>query len=471
MAIFSRRTLQRLISENASFLKKTQLRKHIDSLNFNKKQYRKLLEDGKHINDLIEIYLNTEWEIALLNSLSKFGELYYEKKIGGSEPDIFFKSSKHNFEFVADVTCITGKQDKDNISLAFKNEFKEILDREKLSGYWRIFVYGNSLEMDFCNAKPRLMLGGKDQREEIFNGKEFTTFIECVKKAPERKDSFTYKKNKEDPEPRPPNQIELYKNVIVDIRIQYEPRNFYQVEYSQFDDRKIVSIEDDEIYKSLSKKYDQLAKTNYDGCLGIFLCDGIGNIFKRDKSRNVIYNFLSNHERIDFVLTVNSESNQYYFYEQKVKIKVELFQGYGNKLNSEIIKLLEKEFNDGFPKPARSVTDARDSLKFSFRNKEIVVSSPNRGRIVSSNEVKISSRTLQELLAGKLSSEKISYYLGFEGFSSSIPNSFLTMLNDGKLFNDVKIEKGENEKDDDWIVFKFDEDAAISPFKMPDSYK
>jgi hypothetical protein len=40
MAIFSRRTLQRLINENADFLNKTQTRKHIDALNFNKKNIR-----------------------------------------------------------------------------------------------------------------------------------------------------------------------------------------------------------------------------------------------------------------------------------------------------------------------------------------------------------------------------------------------------------------------------------------------
>jgi hypothetical protein len=33
MAIFSRRTLQRLINENAGFLTAKQLKKHVDSLN------------------------------------------------------------------------------------------------------------------------------------------------------------------------------------------------------------------------------------------------------------------------------------------------------------------------------------------------------------------------------------------------------------------------------------------------------
>ncbi len=299
MAVFSRRTLQRLINENANFLNKTQTKKHVDTLNLNKKKHQELLKSGKNINDLIEIYINTEWEVVLLNSLRKLGNLIHEKRIGGSEPDICFASSKHNFKFVGDITCVTGKQDKDNVSLTFKNELKEILDREKLSGYWEIFLRGNSREIDFCNAKPRLMLEGKSQWKEIFNNKDFNTFIERIKKNPERKDSFTYKKIKENPEPRLPNQIELYKDVVVDIEIKYEPRGFYQVEYSQFDDRKIVNIENDEIYKSLTKKYNQLTKTNYEGYLGIFICDGIGNTFERGdlvhkSSREVIRSYLKN---------------------------------------------------------------------------------------------------------------------------------------------------------------------------------
>lgn len=379
MAIFSRRTIQRLINENACFLTKTQTKKHIDALNLNKKKYQESLKDGKNTNDLIEVHLNTEWEIVLLNSLSKFGKIIHEKKIGKSEPDIFFTSYKNNFEFVGDITCITGKQDKDNISLAFKNEFKEIIDKEHPSGYWEIFLRGNSREMDFCNAKPRLMLGGKSQWEEIFRSKEFIAFIERVKKNPEKKESITYKKNKENPEPRPPNQIEMYRNVLVDIEVRYAPKNFYQVEYRQFDDRKIVSIESDEIYKSLLNKYRQLVKTQYDGYLGIFLCDGIGNTFNRGdlihkSSREVIHKFLHDHQKIDFVLTVNSETEPNSFYNQEAKIKTVLFQGNEHKLNSEVVTLLEDNLSKSFTKPARSIIDARSILKYNFTNKDTIIS-------------------------------------------------------------------------------------------------
>jgi hypothetical protein len=119
----------------------------------------------------------------------------------------------------------------------------------------------------------------------------------------------------------------------------------------------------------------------------------------------------------------------------------------------------------------RTVSGARTALKYNFTDKKTMISSARCGVEISCEQVKISSRTLLELLAGKLPWDKVFYYLGFEGYSSSIPNRFLTMFNDGRIFSEIKIEKGENEKDDDWIVFNFAEDPAISLFKMPDTYQ
>lgn len=476
MAIFSRRTLQRVINENAKFVKKKEAKKHIDALNVNE-EHQKLIEEGKKINEPIRTYLDNEWEVVVLNSLSKSGDVKHEEKIGGSKPDVFYTSKKYAFKFLGDITCITGTQDRDNVPLTFKNEFKEIIDRENLGGYWSIFINGNTREMDFCKVKPDLKLKTKEQRGKILTSEEFAAFIEKIKKNPEKKHSFTFKENKKNPEPLPKNQIELFRNVDIDVRIQYEPRSFYQVEVSQFDDRKIVNLENDEIYKSCFRKYEQLVKTNYPGCLGIFLCDGIGDTFNRgdllySNSKQVIYKFLGDHKIIDFILTVTSESEPYNF-NQKAKIKLTLYQNCENKLTPEIIRFLENDLVKDFPKPARTVIDARNALKFSFTDKKIMISSGGCGLSISYNQVEISSRTMLEILSGKLSLEKVLDYWRFEtNGDNSAHNEFLRMLNEGKLFSEAKIEKGDNEIDDDWLVFKFGEpDAAVSPFKIPDSYK
>ena len=110
-------------------------------------------------------------------------------------------------------------------------------------------------------------------------------------------------------------------------------------------------------------------------------------------------------------------------------------------------------------------------MKTTFENKETVFSADYCGFEISNNEIKISAKAMLKLLAGKLSWEKFSYHLGFErptGFT--LPNMFLKMLNEGKLISIAKIEKRDFEIDDDWLVFKFDDqDPAISPFKVPDT--
>jgi hypothetical protein len=74
MTIFSRRTLQRLIDENASFLTRKQTKKHVDALN---------------VAD--EHSLGYEWEIVLLNVFSKLGTIKHEPPLGKT-PDIHFIS-------------------------------------------------------------------------------------------------------------------------------------------------------------------------------------------------------------------------------------------------------------------------------------------------------------------------------------------------------------------------------------------
>ena len=97
MAIFSRRTIQRLFNENNRkfhFSVKTQ---HL-SLNAKPSGYNKK-------------FLSTEWEVVILNVFAKvftpLGKVTTEKQFNGegSEPDIIFESEKYpDTNFVADIT-------------------------------------------------------------------------------------------------------------------------------------------------------------------------------------------------------------------------------------------------------------------------------------------------------------------------------------------------------------------------------
>jgi len=82
---------------------------------------------------------------------------------------------------------------------------------------------------------------------------------------------------------------------------------------------------------------------------------------------------------------------------------------------------------------------------------------------MSGNKIKLSSRTILDLLAGNIT---------YEEFPEAYKNYFKRRASEGKLIDEIKIEKAPDEEDDDWLIIEFGEpDAAVSPFKMPDTEK
>jgi len=109
MAIFSKRTLQRLLNENSKLMSAVDFQKYVDR--FNKDQ------NG---------FLSTEWEIAILNALSKVGDVKYEQSFGRNKhPDLFFTSTENpQISFLADITAASDKgYENDNPINDFKKEF------------------------------------------------------------------------------------------------------------------------------------------------------------------------------------------------------------------------------------------------------------------------------------------------------------------------------------------------------------
>ena len=120
MAIFSRRSLQRLLIENTEFLQPGQTRNHVERLN--------RME--------IELTLATEWEVVLLNSLYKRGNVIHEKNFGGTKrPDVYWESRespRHNF--VADITAASDKGlDKQNPYDVLSAELRKLVRERNLS--------------------------------------------------------------------------------------------------------------------------------------------------------------------------------------------------------------------------------------------------------------------------------------------------------------------------------------------------
>ncbi|HCX28311.1 MAG TPA: hypothetical protein DHU55_00835, partial [Blastocatellia bacterium] len=90
MALFTRRVLQRLIFENATFLTKDQRQRHADAIN----------RGGRES-------LAFEWEIVVLNALNRVFRVEHESERRSARPDAV-ALDRHSGEelFVADIATI-----------------------------------------------------------------------------------------------------------------------------------------------------------------------------------------------------------------------------------------------------------------------------------------------------------------------------------------------------------------------------
>lgn len=117
MSIFGRRIVQRMINENAQSMTASQLDKHVRRLN---------LEDGQAAS--------TEWEVVLLNSLSKLGRVQYEPDLGGSSrPDVLVSDCGIE-PFVVEITSVSDAgYELDNPVQDFETAFHELAEKKQLA--------------------------------------------------------------------------------------------------------------------------------------------------------------------------------------------------------------------------------------------------------------------------------------------------------------------------------------------------
>src|SRR6185295_18420983 len=116
MAIFSRRIVDKMLRENSAFLSREQLDQQVTRLNS---------ADFQPID--------TEWEIAVLNAFSKFGDVRHEPPLDGtSRLDLLF-TAHDGSQLLADVTSVSdeGFEDKSPVK-AFYVELQERLRKAGL---------------------------------------------------------------------------------------------------------------------------------------------------------------------------------------------------------------------------------------------------------------------------------------------------------------------------------------------------
>lgn len=451
MAIFSRRILQRMVNENAQFLFEGQTKKHVQQLNRMSK----------------DMTLAYEWEVVLLNALSKVGTVHHERSFGGGRyADIYFEPFDNtNASFVADITAISDKGvDENNPYEALSNELHKLVKECGLRANSFNLKVGRHPGPAFKGgSKVKLKLPGRTRFSQTIFGKNFDIFIQRIREKPRTAERYEVK------------------TTDADVEISYIPNQEFSsgqhVSYTE-----LYSMTENTAYQALETKASQLMGTGFSGPFGIFLCDGGCSLFNKRSTTGVSYSidqvikgFLSNHTEISFVVTLTTErKNPYATFPHKANPYLTYIRLYGGLKSDQTAFKLEsilKNMGDLLPIPEST---PRNGLYY-LKGKD-----PNLGRSRCGGmelsggkkvtRVKISARCLMELLAGKVDQTeffKAHAFIPFDLRSSNINNPFTMAMSRGQLIQNISIETSESD-DDDWISFELrGPDPAISPFNIP----
>lgn len=444
MAIFSRRTIQQMINENAAFLTEEQIDKQISKLDSNSFQS-----------------IDTEWEVVVLNVFSKVGQVEHEPDLGTSRKlDLLFTHHVDRSQFVADITTISDEKYEDETPLkAFGIELRQRIERVGLA----FNGFGYLVEPHPpTDAKTRLMLPKREHfSKEIFN-KKFKTFLREIKENPGEARS---------------HHVSTAKTNIV---ITYDPekKGSWGASYVY---TLATSKTQNTLYNALKeKKRKQLGQIEFSGAKGIIVCDGGSHMFHAKASgkyrpyfnaAEVIKEFLRQTRSIDFVLAIsviftNRGRIKINAERPMRKVKVELFPNRSFGTLSDKLRNRLSEIEGYFPEPFNTPGGERETIRRGFRPKK---ARPLLDRLsVSDSEIRLWANNLFALLEGAITQDKFFELSRFKDCyfgSTHVSNPFEHFHRLKKRIVEVRIEE---EHDFTYLVFKFGgPDPATSNFINP----
>ena len=442
MAIFSRRILQRLINENIIILFPGQTKRHVDRLNSGWAKERLSDEDIKE-------RLSAEWEVVLINALSKIGNVVHEKEFNKNDKqdnkksDIYFESlGNPQNSFLVDITAVSdqGLHRNNPIEYLRSELYNKIKNHGLNPNKFSIMVNWKKPPLYKGSGKIELKLPAKARFDQIIFNDNFFNSLQIISKEPETPLRFTH-----------------FKTDDADMIIRYNPNQKY-ASWSYPSYQEIYKLTENRIFDALNDKLPQLTRTGFPGPLGICLCDAGCDAFNKEANwytysiDQVIKRFLSDNEEISFVITFSAARNSPLMH---------LYRGLKfEEIGFNLCKII-KQVYEVLPKPESDPLNVRNFLRGKNSNSGKIWRGWELSYETKSTKIKISARTLLELLSGRIDPKDI-----FERHE----NPFNFALTKGQLIERVIVEKSDSE-DDDRIVFELsDTDPAISKFINPVSY-
>ena len=439
VALFSRRTLQRMLDEVATFEQRADIEQQVRVLNRGKDQS-----------------IDVEWEVAVLYGLSRSARVQHHAALGdGVRLDAVVSRDSARVLFAADIAAISESGRRDLNPVDYLHD--ELLRRVRQNGLrpeaFSIYHEGRR-EGPPGKEVMRLLVPGKRDVPTLF-GREFAQFLRGCLAAPDQAANFRRFTE------------------TVHVEICYNPAQRYFTGGGPALEAS-YSLTKNPVHNALIRKAKQLRRAALDLPVGIILCAVDTSLSDKTPPKpainhsagDIVRHFLSKNRSISFVVTLEV-TERYLGYmrgispptiQQYVHLNSDARE---SRLSSDALQTLER-LADSIPRPVNTGMNALNHLNGVH---------PNEGRShdgsfkMAENTLRISSRTLLDYLSGQISPEKFSgEFQGgpiilrlFEGFRKA-----------GRSIERITIER-DPDFDDDWVTFHFDSapDPAIAKFRAP----
>ncbi|HEX5353470.1 MAG TPA: hypothetical protein VFW60_05275 [Rhodanobacteraceae bacterium] len=406
----------------------------------------------------------TMWELVILDALSHVGKLRHEIPLAdGSRPDFELESGidcEAALLIVGDITAVSDAWlDEQNPVDALFEELDKLarkcgLDPNKF-GYYvsgeRVGSYGGERMKSTIPHRGHL---------PFLIASVVKPWVKGVKEAPDR-----------------PHRLD---HLDGDTRfsLTYVPtQESASGRYVSYD--VALSLNKNPLFGALRKKADQLRYAPDNALRLIVACDGDCALLRGSSSyrspgtysaREIVQDFLRQHSSIDAVLLVGiDELRGALGIRTAYKVKYDLFVGAlherSTRMDQATIISLEKllrAMEDHVPRPVRTAYNAVMRCREPGLGQGMLGGSVIKGN----NSVSLSSRALQQLLAGEMTLE---HFLDAHSWDRAAGpgNPFLRALRSGRMIAKIEVQS-ENPRDDDWLTFQFGRrDPAITPFEVP----
>ena len=401
------------------------------------------------------------WEVAVLDAFSREGKLKHEAALdNGSRPDfsIAIAQGEASIELVGDITSVSDKGvDKQNPVREFSDHITRLARKYQLDPNRFRYDIKGSFEGAYGDARRQVHLPRAAQMTAMLKDVLEPFFRELAR------------------EPEQPASLP-HKAPGIDFTIAYDPsQRFGGGGYPAYN--LAYSKTKNPIHTALEKKADQLRHAPPYAIRLVVVCDGGCRPMQDQRpgngpsyaARNIAEAFLAKTTAVDLVLLVTTErvNSSILARDNRLKLRLDLLAAPPHlrqvRLSQSTLvavqSFLERTFAH-LPTPMIDAENARirgSRKDYGFGH--------HGGYQMSEDSIRISSRVLQELLAGQISPERFAQLHGWDKGPVSIHrNPFELALHRGDMFDSVSTIDG-GDDDDDWIEFHLrPSDPAISAF-------